>query len=273
MFGNIVANFEDLHDEEKARYNALYCGLCHSIKERYGQLPRAGLSFDLTFFVVVFNSLYEPEEKESTASCIVHPIEKKAIVQSEYSAYAADLTVLFTYYKCLDDWNDDKKLSARSIAGLLKKSYLKAYERRPEQARAIEQGLADITQLELHKEPSLDAAAQCFGTIMGELFAYKKDIWSKQMHEFGFELGRFIYAMDAAIDREKDACTGSYNPFVLQNTDPGLIPAMLKQLIARAAMSFEKLPLLQDARLLRSVLYAGVWQQYNYSKESSVAHG
>ena len=30
-----------------------------------------------------------------------------------------------------------------------------------------------------------------------------------------------------------------------------------------AADAFERLPLLQDAELLRSILYSGVWQRYN----------
>lgn len=273
MFGNIVANFKDLSEEETSRYNALYCGLCHSIKERYGQLPRAGLSFDLTFFVVVLNSLYEPKEREVMRSCLVHPIEKKLISQSEYSDYAADLTVLFTYHKCLDDWSDDGKITSRSAAQLLKRSYKKACNIRPEEARIIESGLADITEIEQQKETSLDAAANCFGDIMAKLFAYKNDQWRDALHQFGHELGRFIYVMDAAIDRDDDARSGSYNPFVAQNIDSSSIETMLTILIGRASEAFEKLPLVQDIRLLRSVLYAGVWQQYNYHEESRVAHG
>lgn len=273
MFGNIVANFEDLTEEETSRYNALYCGLCHRIKKRYGQLPRAGLSFDLTFFVMVFNSLYEPEEKESSSACIAHPLEKKTLIQSEYSDYAADLTVLFTYHKCLDDWNDEKKLSSRSIAQLLKGSYKKACARRPAEAKVIEEGLARITRLEKQGETSLDAAANCFGEIMGELFSYKNDHWSESMKQFGHELGRFIYLMDAAIDQEEDAQSGSYNPFVAQDIDPDTIRTMLTILIGKTSEAFERLPFVQDIRLLRSVLYAGVWQQYNYHAESRVAHG
>lgn len=34
-------------------------------------------------------------------------------------------------------------------------------------------------------------------------------------------------------------------------------------LMGRATALFERLPLEQDLALLRSILYAGVWQQYN----------
>lgn len=271
MFGNIVANFEDLDEEETARYQELYCGLCHTIKERYGQLPRAGLSFDLTFFVLILNSLYEPDEKKGSSICIMHPIEKRGYTKSVYSEYAADLSVLMTYHKCLDDWHDDGKLVSRGAAKLLENSYAKACERRPYQASRIEELLGEINRLEIQEETSLDDAANCFGELMGELLAYQDDHWSGQLKDFGIELGRFVYAMDAAIDREDDDKSGSYNPFVARGIDPTTTRMMLTVLIGKAAAAFEKLPLVQDIRLLRSVLYAGVWQQYTFKNRE--AHG
>ena len=38
---------------------------------------------------------------------------------------------------------------------------------------------------------------------------------------------------------------------------------MLQAQLGAAADAFERLPLLQDAQLLRSILYSGVWQRYN----------
>ena len=37
---------------------------------------------------------------------------------------------------------------------------------------------------------------------------------------------------------------------------------MLKALCGHVTAIFERLPLVQDIDLLRSILYAGVWQQY-----------
>lgn len=269
MFGNIVANFEDLNQQETERYQELYCGLCHVIKERYGQLPRAGLSFDLTFFVLILNSLYEPTEVVDSRICIMHPIEKRGYAKSIYSEYAADLTVLMTYHKCLDDWQDDKKIMSQGVAKLLRSSYKKACKRRPQQAALVEHLLGKINELEVQENTSLDDAANCFGELMGELLAYQDDHWSDQLKAFGIELGRFVYAMDAAIDREDDNKSGSYNPFVAANIDPETIQMMLTVLIGKASEAFEKLPLVQDIRLLRSVLYAGVWQQYMYKNREA----
>lgn len=43
MFGYIQANLPDLTQEEKERYRAVYCGLCHTLGQRYGLRSRLGL--------------------------------------------------------------------------------------------------------------------------------------------------------------------------------------------------------------------------------------
>jgi hypothetical protein len=69
--------------------------------------------------------------------------------------------------------------------------------------------------------------------------------------------------MDAAVDCEDDRRTGGYNPLVKANNTVNEMRAYLSILIGNAARVCEKLPLVQDIHLIRSVLYAGVWQRFN----------
>lgn len=271
MYGNVVANLQDLSAEETARYQALYCGLCHAIKERYGQKCTTVLSYELTFLILVLNALYEIEEQQGSSTCFAHPFKEREHSKSIYTDYAADLSVIFAYHKCLDDWQDDKSVLARASMQLLKKPYLKALEHRPQQGAAIKQALRKINNIEQKGETSLDASAHYFGLLMGELFGFQEDHWQSMLQCFGGELGRFIYAMDAAIDYEADSKSGSYNPFVSNNTSLEQRELMLKVLIGRAAEQFEKLPIVQDAHLIRSVLYAGVWQHYLAAHQESLS--
>ena len=55
MFGFVAADAGALSEEEKERYRAVYCGLCLALRDRYGQLSRACLTYDLTFFVLLCN--------------------------------------------------------------------------------------------------------------------------------------------------------------------------------------------------------------------------
>ena len=75
--------------------------------------------------------------------------------------------------------------------------------------------------------------------------------------------------MDAAADYADDERSGSYNPFVRLESNPQDMRTLLAVLIGNAADTFERLPLEQDLHLMRSVLYAGVWQQFNRTYPST----
>lgn len=92
MFGYIQANQSDLTQEEKARYQAAYCGLCHALGSRYGICLRLALHYDLVFLNLLLSSLYEPEEKSGASRCIVHPYRRHPYAMDAYTDYAADMT-------------------------------------------------------------------------------------------------------------------------------------------------------------------------------------
>lgn len=265
MFGYVSANLHDLDEGESTRYRAAYCGLCHALKERYGQASRMSLTYDMTFLTLLLGSLYEPEENDKPARCALHPATPQPCLRTLFSDYAADLSVALSYHKCLDDWNDDKSLPAKTYASMLKRAYESARERLPRQCEAIEAGLADIARIEKAQDatPDPDAAANRFGEVLGELFVWREDIWADAMRRFGGELGRFIYFMDAACDLEQDLRKGSYNPLATLDMEREDIDEALKLFAARATVQFEKLPLERDLHLLRSVLYSGIWQKRN----------
>ena len=61
--------------------------------DKYSNISRLALSFDLTFLVLLLSSLYEPEEKSENCNCIFHPGKKYTTAQNEFSDYCADATV------------------------------------------------------------------------------------------------------------------------------------------------------------------------------------
>lgn len=262
MFGYVTVSIEDCSDEEKARYQEAYCGLCRTLKEKYGQLSRFGLTYDMTFLLLLLSSLYEPEERRTEKSCPLHPKKANAYYQNIYTEYAADMTVALVYYKCLDDWQDDGSHVKHQYAKHLSKYYPSVQKKWPRQCTAIEESIRTLSKIE-KTNGDADQAANCFGKLLGEVFVYQDDIWAKALRQFGAALGRFIYMMDAAVDLEEDKKRGRYNPLIISGIEKSAVKELLIVLIGDAAEIFEKLPLVQDAHLLRSVLYAGVWRQYN----------
>ncbi len=293
MFGFVAADAGALSEEEKERYRAVYCGLCLALRDRYGQLSRACLTYDLTFFVLLCNSLHEPVETKGASHCVMHPAPAapRPWARSTWTDYAADLSVALAYHKVLDDIADDGALKARAAERLLAGAYERARTRIPEQCAEIERAMATIRTIEeagRSNEDALsggagaacdspfsadatdtvlafdpDAAAHEFGRMLGRLFTHNQGSWTKTMEELGRGLGRFIYLMDAAVDFDDDAASGSYNPFVALGSDAEAVRATLALAAADAAAPYERLPLVQDAHLMDSILYSGVWAQFN----------
>lgn len=270
-----MPRMEDLSQEERERYHAEYCGVCRALSERCGQRCRVALTYDMTFLALLLGSLYEPDERQGCKRCAPHPLRPHGYLCSECVDYAADMTVALVYHKCLDDWRDDRSGWARAYAGLLGKSYRAVRERHPHACAAIEEGLADIGRLEqaaataesADGAPPPDAAANRFGALLGEVFVYRDDFWAGGLRSLGAKLGKLVYVMDAALDMDDDRASGNYNPLVALDAQPQDVREDLELLAADAAAAFEKLPLERDARVLRSVLYAGVWQKYRAKEE------
>lgn len=267
MFGYLVADLTRLTADEAQRYRSVYCGLCHSLREKYGPVGRLGLNYDMTFLILLLGSLYEPEEKCGSARCVPHPCKKQLFCQNEFDEYAAAMTVLLSRENCLDNWSDDRDLLSRGCAGLLSSAAQKAAGAYPEKAAVIRTQLTELSRLENENCTDPDTAANVFGNLMGELFVYHHDRWEPAVRELGFCLGKFIYLLDAVCDYDRDRKKGSYNPLIAHPTKN--FEAGLRLIIGDAVKVFDRLPLVQDCTILKNVLLFGVWSRYHATHRKS----
>ena len=263
MFGHVQANLEELKPEEKERYHAVYCGLCHTLGERHGFSSRMGLTYDLTFLALLLSSLYEPQETNGESRCIVHPCKRHSFVKNKCVEYAADMTVALVYHKCLDDWQDERKLARKCYSSMLEKSYEKVKKQWSEQCEVIERELKEIARIEADKSISPDQAINACGRMMEAVFAYKHDFWERDLRLLGYSLGQFIYLADATVDYHKDMKKDNYNPLVVWSANPEEQKANLKMFLGTTSEALERLPLVQDIGILRNILYSGIWIKYN----------
>ena len=261
MFGYVTASLKELDKEAEKRYGAVYCGICRRIRIQSGQVARIGLSYDMAFLALLLMSLYEPEETAGDKACSLHPIRKRPWVDNRFVQYAADMNVALAYYNFLDDWEDDRKFSAKLLADQFGKHLQEITRRYPRQCRAIEDCIRQLSLLEKDGCRNPDEPASCFGQLMGELLTYEEDLWTPTLRQMGFCLGRFIYLLDAALDYDKDEKKGKYNPYLAMGTgkDWQRWEEYLLLTMGRCTDFFEKLPLVQDKPLLDNILYSGVW--------------
>ena len=270
MFGYVSAHKPELRMREFYKYKAYYCGLCKVLREKYGFLGQVTLTYDMTFLVILLTSLYESETKRQECRCIVHPAKKQKMLYNEITEYAADMNIILTYYKLLDDWEDEKSKVGCIGQRVYRKAFCELKKKYPEKCEIIQKCLERLHLCEAQKEENLDIVARCFGELMGELFVYKKDAWEETLREMGFYLGKFIYILDAYDDVEKDVEKNNYNALITLSKQEDFdekCEEMLNFVLAECSHHFEKLPCVDDVEILRNILYAGVWEKFNQKRK------
>lgn len=270
MFGYIIVNKAEMKFKEYDVYHSYYCGLCRKLKDKYGALGQLSLSFDMTFLLMLLSGLYEPETETSTCKCIAHPFEKHPTRINLFTEYMADMNVLFTYYKCRDDWEDEKKTLKLIYGKLLEGKTKKARELYMDKFRRIDLLMHDMTEAEKSGKTDIDTMAGLFGQVMVQIVVCKEDEWTANLSRFAFYLGKFIYLMDAYEDIENDIRKGTFNPLKKIYNNPDFeeeCRTILTMMMSECCKEFEQLPILENVEILRNILYSGVWCRYEAVRE------
>lgn len=265
MFGYININLEALDETARGRYEAYYCGLCRTLKERHGNLGRLTLSYDMTFLLILLTSLYEPQEKRGKGRCAAHPVKARGYARSDLSNYVADMNIALAYHKAGDDWVDERSKAGLAQLKLLAGAYGRVAKEYPDKCAHIARCLAEISEIERANDPRVDLPANLTASMLGEIFAYRDDMWRTPLRKAGEELGRFIYLMDAYDDLPGDMEKRRYNPLIpLREREDfeALCLDGLMMMMGECAHAIGVLPLEKDMDLLRNVLYGGVWRRY-----------
>lgn len=263
MFGLVMAGENDLTEEEKTIYRGYYCGLCRKLGERGGIRSRMTLTFDLTFLALFLSGYYDLEETRSEIRCPAHPKKKKLTVTTDMTDYAADMNLILSYEKCRDDWEDERKLGARTVQAALKKAVGECEKRYPEKTAAIRKILQDLSVIEASGEHNPDIPANCFGSLMGELFDVRND--NEDLRRFGFLLGKVVYIMDACLDLHDDLKKCRYNPMV--ETSSSEFQQILTVLLSDCTNCCDTIHLPKYRGIVNNVLYSGIWRQYEMKQK------
>ena len=155
---------------------------------------------------------------------------------------------------------------------MFSKDYERIKQEYPRQAKAVEDYIRKLSVAEMGNEKNLDAVSGLTGEMLAEIFDWKQDEWSEELRCMGFYLGKFVYLMDAYEDLEKDEQRGLYNPFLSWKEDnkgtdlDTFVRLILTSMLAECAKSFERLPIINYADILRNILYSGVWTRFEVNQ-------
>ena len=216
MFGYVRPSLARLSQKDKDRFSAMYCGLCRTLGHRCGKTAPFILNYDFTFLAV----LLAPAEPEAPLHrrCAIHPLRgRDYFPENAALELAADCSVILAWWQLRDAIQDEKGLEAkyRAAALALGPAYRRARQKRPEFDRSTRQHLAELSQLEEERCPSMDQAADTFARLLQSAAGEVNDTVKRRiLEQVLYHLGRWIYLVDAVDDLAKDFTSGSYNPLI-----------------------------------------------------------
>ena len=214
MFGYLTTDFPNLYVKDVVLYKAAYCGLCKSIGRTCGTKGRFLLNYDLTFLSVFVHNVLGEDFEIKKQRCILHTILKRPVaVPDAVSMRIAALNVILAYYKLSDNVIDEGK--GRLKRSFFKKAYKKAKKAEPVFDGIVKKHYDALRALEKSASDSVDFVADPFGTMMKEITAELiKDKFTENIGELSYNLGKWIYLIDALDDFDKDKKSKSFNVFI-----------------------------------------------------------
>jgi hypothetical protein len=266
MFGYVKINKMDLTFREYDHYKSYYCGLCKCLKRNHGEISRLSLNFDITFLIVLLSSIYRPKSVVTDETCISSPIKRNKVLINEVTEYAASMNVLLTYYKLEDNVRDEGGIKNKLAYNIYKGKIKNAYEKYPDKAEYIKDQLQELDRLEKDGNINIDEVSNTFGYLMSEIFAYREDEYEERLRTVGFNIGKYIYILDAFEDLDEDIKKGSYNPFKEYVDRRDELRERVDKIIGFSlglmGDAVDSLDIKVNRNILENIIYSGVYLRY-----------
>ncbi len=271
MFGFVRPLKAELRMREYDRFGQAYCGLCNAIKSRHGRLQTAFLSYDLTFYGLLLTALQPQEPQTLLGRCVANPLRKKSMQAPDVVLnFTADLHVLLSYYKLQDTIADAKgiqKWGAKLLAWCSRSAYTEVARLHPQIDITLSACMHELATLEREQTPSLDRPADCFARLLSACVPeYTDPTIGRILSQLLYQLGRWIYLIDACYDLPHDCKAGDYNPvalrYALQTGDLSTVRQPLTETLERSLLdiytAYQLLPIVRDGDLLLNIITQGL---------------
>lgn len=266
MFGYVKAYKPEMKVKHYEAYKGVYCSVCRTLGKRYGPIARLTLSYDYTFLAIIRMSICEGMPCFEQKRCPFNPIKKCNFCKGENENlnYTADVAMLMVYYKILDDIADSgffKKLLLYAIKPVFKRYYKKARKFLPDADKIISEMMQRQAKLEKAKISGIDEASDPTAIAMGEILSYNinDEKTNRILKRLGYFLGRWVYAIDAFDDMEKDEKSGNYNPFLLSGKTQEEIFPILNLTAGELANTYESLEVKHFKSIIENIIYDGLY--------------
>lgn len=271
MFGYLQIHKDELKVKEYEAYKSVYCGLCKQLGRDYGFMTRLILSYDCTFYAILLMSLKRSCTGFSDGRCKFNPLKKCKFADCKDNAYskASALSVISAYYKVVDDIDDSgffKRIALKIAKPFFGRRQKKAARRFPEIENIVSEMMKNQKAAENDELVTIDKAANPTAKMISDLAALEggNDLQKRVLSEFGYQIGRWVYLIDAADDYEKDKKSGNFNPFIKADiNDKDYINSVLSQSLARAYDAYNLLDIIDFKPIIDNMMLYGFPNKQN----------
>ncbi len=270
MFGYVTPVKEKLRKQDFLLYRAFYCGTCVALKE-YGALPRFTTSYDVAFLGILAHDVCSQDVEFVEAACVGNPFQKKLMIKNnELLRRICAANIIMSWYKVCDDCIDEGGVKKKLVRAALRKAYNKAKAILPDADEVFSDGYARLRELEKARESSIDRVADCFAVMLRDLCSIVVQTFADDNFKgLCYNVGKFVYLIDALDDIDEDNLKGNYNPFLVAfggydgrksfyEKNANDIGFTLATTVNRAIECFNRMSFNQSYTLLNNVVYYGL---------------
>lgn len=279
MFGYVRIQKDDLKIRDFHTYRKKYCGLCYALGKKYGFIYRSIISYDMVFLVLVLEN-FKTEMSAISFRCPMNFLKK---IDTDISNQIMDYCAFINYYlaelKLEDDVMDEKRLIKKIALKIFNhnvryKSMLNIYG---DKLLALSKLMANVNALE-KTNADFDELSNAFGEFFVGIFKLFFDLHNNQgfkeentLYSLCFNLGKWIYIMDAYEDYNEDIKDGKFNLLkkMIQEDDScnklkahKKIAAINEILILKMKSSFNQITWCRHSEILYNIISLGCVDTY-----------
>lgn len=270
MFGYVMPLKGELKVREYDIFRAYYCGLCREIG-RISQVSRVTLTYDMAFLALLLSSIYMDREATGRYFCPFKMKKVNTAPSNEFLKYAAYMNIILSNRKLMDNYNDDRNLFSLIASKFIKVKGMPLELN--EKVKIIDNHLKKLNELEKSKCSSIDETGGCFAELTGEIFSTTDDSTGKIMRVLGYNIGKWIYTLDAYDDLIDDIKKNNYNPFIYCFKYDGREPEKFRDSIKEnvkfvlikcldeVSKAFELLKIKKNRGIIENIIYIGMAQR------------
>lgn len=211
MFGYITPDAPYLFKKDETLYKAVYCGLCKGIGKGCGQCSRTALSYDMAFTSAIAHNICGEDVKIEKKRCITHWFRRRPIAAPDgISVVLGCVNTILAYFKLCDDKRDGERKGI--LRHLYRAGFKRAAKLHPAAAEIVKRHTEEQSALEKAGCAVIDEAAEPTADMLRDLSRYVlKEYADGHTDRLFYNLGKWVYLIDALDDYDKDVKKGRYN--------------------------------------------------------------